>query len=180
MNGRVARFDRLDAIEAQSGCELPLHVCDLIWSRRLLPVITLGGSADGPFGKKAPINGAGGLSMTYAVCPSGTGPSLHAHRHTYETFTVMRGRFEFSAGETGDEKVVLEPLDVVSVEPGVYRAFKNVSDEVGVLQVLITGGEHNEKDIYFPASTAKQISDCDPKYLEYFEKRGLRFEEASD
>ena len=174
--GRIARFDKLKVVAAQAGHSLPQDVADLIWARKLLPVITRSDAAEGPFGTQAPIVGAGDMSITYAVAPPGTGPTLHAHRKTFETFTVMRGRFEFSVGDEGEEKVVLEPLDAVSVPPGVHRAFRNVSDEEGVLQVIITGGAHDQKDVYFPSATAARIAEKDPKYLTYFKSIGLYFE----
>lgn len=176
LEGRIARFTQLEVIASQQEHDLPQDVADLIWSRELLPVIARADAAPGPFGTTAPIIGAGDVSITYAACPPDTGPTLHAHRKTIETFTVMRGRFEFSAGDEGAEKVTLEPLDVVSVLPGVHRAFKNISDEDGVLQVLITGGVHDQNDIYFPAATAARIAEKSPKYLAYFKNAGLFFE----
>lgn len=174
--GRIARFAQLRLVASQASHDLPQDVADLIWSRQLLPVIARVDAVDGPFGTEAPIVGAGDMSMTYAVCPPNTGPTLHAHRRTFETFTVMRGRFEFSAGDQGEEKVVLEPLDVVSVPPGVHRAFRNISEESGILQVIVTGGVHDQDDIYFPAATAAQIAAKNPKYVDYFKKIGLHFE----
>ena len=34
------------------------------------------------------------MPMTLAVCPPGQGPGLHNHVKTYETFTVLKTRFE--------------------------------------------------------------------------------------
>lgn len=176
IEARIARFKALDVIEAQKGHDLPQPVADLIWSRRLLPVIARADAVDGPFGTKAPIIGAGDMSITYAVCPPGTGPTLHAHRHTYETFTVMRGRFTFSVGDNAEESVTLEPCDTFSVPPGICRAFRNVSEEEGVLQVIITGGIHDRNDIVFPRKTADEITIHGPEHLEYFKSQGLIFE----
>ncbi len=176
MQRRAARFSELDVIEAQKG-DMPVEVRDIIYSRKLMPVITLAESDTGgtPFGRSAPILGAGGMTMTYAVCPPGTGPSLHRHLQTFETFTVMQGRFEFSWGEDGANTIVLGEFDVISIPPGISRAFRNVSDAEGILQVIITGGVHDMDDIEFPASTARQIERHGKRYLEEFEARGLRF-----
>lgn len=176
MERRAARFTELDVIEAQKG-DMPVEVRDIIYSRKLMPVVTLAESDEGrtPFGRSAPILGAGGMTMTYAVCPPGTGPSLHRHLQTFETFTVMQGRFEFSWGEDGATAMTLEAFDVISMPPGVSRAFRNVSDAEGILQVIITGGVHDMQDIEFPASTARQIEAHGRRYLKDFEARGLRF-----
>lgn len=173
---RIARFAALEVIESQKSHAVPQGVADLVWSRKLLPVVTRADAAHGPFGTRAPIKGAGDMSITYAVCPPGTGPSLHAHHRTHETFTVMRGRFEFYVGDHGEETVTLEPFDTFSVPPRVCRAFRNVSDEEGVLQVIITGGVHDQNDIVFPDRTAKQIVAHGSEYLAYFKAQGLVFE----
>lgn len=172
---RISRFDSLQVIDAQKNHGVPLDVCDIIYSRKLLPVIELDESVESPFSGKAPIRGAGGLTMTYAVCPPGTGPSLHNHRQTYETFTVMRGEFQFTLGATGEESFTLGEFDTVSIPPGCYRAFTNTGDEEGVLQVIITGGVHDMADIYFPKSTAAAIAEKGEQYLDYFEAANLSF-----
>ena len=96
MENRIARFGKLEVLESQKQSDLPQEVMDLIYSRELMPVITLGDDPDSPFGNLAPITDAAGITITYAICPSGTCPSLHSHHKTYETFTVMQGNFEFS------------------------------------------------------------------------------------
>lgn len=174
--GRLARFGQLLEIEPQRGHGLPQPVADLIWSRRLLPVVTRADDAPSPFGNVAPIRGAGDLSITYAACPPGTGPSLHTHRRTFETFTVLTGRFEFTWGDNGEGAVTLDPFDVLSVPPGIARAFRNVGAEEGLLQVIITGGQHDVNDISFPARTAWEIAGHGEQYLAYFQSKGLFFD----
>lgn len=171
---RVARFDELSPMEAQKHNPVPQDVADLIWSRKLMPVISLK-EGETPFGRAAPIEGAAGITLTYAVCPPGTGPSLHRHFATFETFTVMKGRFAFRLGEHGERCVELGPFDVISVEPGAYRAFRNVSEEEGVVQVIISGGVHDMNDIDFPKATADEIRARGEQYLDYFKKTGLKF-----
>lgn len=177
LDGRTARFDELTTLDVQKQHNLPQDVADLIWSRKLMPVVTRADTSAGPFGSKAPITGAGDMSITYAVCPAGTGPSLHAHKATFETFTVLRSRFRFFVGPDGAETMDLNPLDTVSVPPGLMRAFRNIGDEEGVLQVIITGGIHDVDDVYFPASTAREIADCGQEHLAQLKKSGMHFED---
>lgn len=177
IEARIARFDKLEVLESQKASHLPVEVMDIIYSRELKPVLTGGEDPNAPFGDAAPIQGAAGASITYAVCPPGTGPSLHSHRATFETFTVMRGRFEFSCGPNGEETVELREFDTFSVPPGIFRAFRNISEVDGVLQVLISGGEHDARDVVFPKSTVDEIAAFDPAYVDWFrDKAGLRFE----
>lgn len=172
---RIARYSQLQVMPAQEGHDLPQHVADLIWSRKLMPVIALDDNATTPFGSRAPIHGAGGMTMTYAVCPAGTGPTLHKHHRTYETFTVVKGRFEFRWGDEGERTAELGLFDAISVPPGVNRAFRNIGADEGILQVVITGGVHDMNDIAFPRATANEIAEAGPQYLEYFKRFGLQF-----
>jgi quercetin dioxygenase-like cupin family protein len=175
MATRVSRFRELKPLKAAESLDIPLAAKDVIYSRRLLSVIGLGGDADTPVNQGAPIQGAGGMTMTMAVCPPGTGPSLHAHQQTYETFTVLQGRFEIRWNDDGEHRVELDRFDTISVPPGVCRAFRNISDEEGILQVLITGGVHDMADIDFPPATARELAAFGPGVVEAFEQRGLTF-----
>ena len=175
MQGRVARFDQLEALEAQKSARIPVEAADIVWSRKLLSVIGLEEGLDTPINSAAPIRGAGGITVTLAVCPPGTGPSLHAHRATYETFTVLQGRFELYWNDDGGQRVELSRFDTISVPPGVCRGFTNVSGEEGILQVIISGGIHDLNDIDFSPKAAAWIEALGPGLVEEFEKTGLTF-----
>jgi quercetin dioxygenase-like cupin family protein len=171
---RVARFKQLKPLAAQTDPSIPLAAKDVVYSRTLLSVIGLEGSAT-LVSAGAPILGAAGMTITVAVCPPGQGPELHAHLKTYETFTVLRGRFEFRWNDDGRDRIVLEEFDTISVPPGVCRAFRNVGDVEGMLQVLITGGVHDMHDIDFARQVADQLDAIDPAARSYFEKAGFTF-----
>ena len=175
MERRIARFEALETLPAIRELDMPLEVKDLIYSRTLLPAIAPE-AGDTPIAAGGPIRGAAGMTMTFAVCPPGTGPGLHAHAQTFETFTVLEGSFEFRWGDRGEHAVVLDRFDVISLPPGICRAFKNVSERDGTLQVLITGGVHDMNDIAFPRSIADAIAAAGPEYLEAFKARGMAFD----
>jgi quercetin dioxygenase-like cupin family protein len=172
MKGRVARFNELKPLPIQQS-DIPQAARDVIYSRKLLSVIGL--ETQTPINADAPIRGAAGMTMTLAVCPPGQGPGLHNHVQTYETFTVLRGRFEITWGERGEERVVLEAFDTISVPPGVCRAFRNVGEEEGILQVLITGGVHDMADIAFTENARQKIEAVGRGLAKEFEKVGFRF-----
>ena len=175
MQERVARFDQLEALEAQKNSGIPVEAADIVWSRKLLSVVGLEEGLETPINSAAPIRGAGGITMTFAVCPPGTGPSLHAHQATYETFTVLKGRFEVYWNDDGGERVELNRFDTISVPPRVCRGFTNLSDEDGILQVIISGGVHDLNDIDFSPKAAERIEALGPGLVEEFEKTGLTF-----
>ncbi|MCH2411205.1 cupin domain-containing protein [Myxococcota bacterium] len=174
MDERISRYSKLQPLKIQQEAQAPLEVLDMIYSRELLPVIGLeeGESAltDAP-----PIRGAAGMTMTLARCPSGTGPGLHSHQDTYETFTVLSGKFEFVWGDSGEHSVLLDTFDTISVPPRCCRAFKNISKEDGLLQVLITGGVHDMNDINFHPDIGRAVSQGSPEFKTQLDKRGMQF-----
>jgi quercetin dioxygenase-like cupin family protein len=180
MAERVARFERLKPLSIQVDPEIPQQALDLIYSRRLLPVIGLESNKATPVSEAAPIRGAAGMTITLAVCPPGQGPGLHAHRRTYETFTVLRGQFEFTYGDQGENSVTLGELDTISVPPGVCRAFRNTGSKEGILQVIITGGVHDMNDIDLVPSLEVELRRLSPQLFERVRKQGMSFTAGLD
>ncbi|HVL36087.1 MAG TPA: cupin domain-containing protein [Burkholderiales bacterium] len=177
MEKRIARFAQLAPLPLQNAA-IPEPARDVVYARKLLSVIGLEASADTPISSDAPIRGAAGMTMTLAVCPPGQGPGLHAHRETYETFTVLQGEFEVRWNDEGDERAILRLFDTISIPPGVCRAFRNVSQEEGILQVIITGGVHDMNDIAFTPDARREIEAVKPGLAAEFERAGFRFDAA--
>jgi len=175
MKDRISRFKKLKPLPIQQS-GIPQAARDVIYSRKLLSVVGLDKKT--PINAEAPIRGAAGMTMTLAVCPPGQGPGLHNHVQTYETFTVLKGRFEVTWGERGEERVVLERFDTISVPPGVCRAFRNVGRSEGILQVIITGGVHDMADIAFTRHARDRIEAVGRGLSKKFEKAGFRFTSA--
>ena len=177
---RIGRFGELKPLPVQSNPDVPLAAADLIYARKLYSVIGLEGGSATPISVGAPITGAGGMTMVIAACPPGQGPSLHSHKATFETFTVLQGRFEITWNDHGENRIELDRFDTISVPPGVARAFRNIGDGEGLLQVIITGGVHDMNDIAFAPQVAEQITAIKPAALAAFEKTGLRFDAGVD
>ena len=174
MQKRIARFRSLKPLPIQNP-SIPEKARDVIYSRKLLSVIGLEQNAQTPINAEAPIRGAAGMTVTLAVCPPGQGPGLHSHRQTYETFTVLKGRFEVSWNDDGSGRAVLDLYDTVSFPPGVCRAFRNIGDDEGILQVIITGGVHDMTDIAFSERAKQEIEAVRPGLAAEFEKAGFTF-----
>ena len=174
MNGRISRFRDLKPLPIQMS-DIPEKARDVVYSRKLLSVIGLEQNTETPINADAPIRGAAGMTMTLAVCPPGQGPGLHLHVQTYETFTVLKGRFEVRWNADGSERAELEQFDTVSFPPGVYRAFRNIGSEEGILQVIITGGVHDMKDIAFSQNAKREIEAVGAGLSKEFEKVGFSF-----
>ena len=174
MKDRISRFSELKPLPIQQS-DIPQAARDVIYSRKLLSVIGLENETKTPISAGAPIRGAAGMTMTLAVCPPGQGPGLHNHVQTYETFTVLKGRFEIRWNDDGSESAVLEQFDTVCFPPGVCRAFRNVGTEEGILQVVITGGVHDMADIAFSGNARREIEAVGRGLSREFEKAGFTF-----
>lgn len=173
MRKRIARYRDLEPLPIQQS-NIPLAARDVVYSRKLLSVIGLEDAAT-PINVGAPIRGAAGMTMTLAVCPPGQGPGLHAHRQTYETFTVLKGKFEVTWNDDGSGREVLEVFDTVSFPPGVCRAFRNIGEDEGILQVIITGGVHDMTDIDFSEDAKRRIEAVGKGLAREFENVGFTF-----
>ena len=180
MARRISRFSLLKPLPIQADDEVPQEARDIVYARKLLSVIGLEDAAETPISANAPIIGAAGMTMTMAVCPPGQGPSLHAHLKTYETFTVLKGKFEIRWNDDGSESATLTEFDTVSVPPRVNREFRNIGDGEGILQVVITGGVHDMNDIDFSINVVDKLKQYGPAVRESFEEKGLTFTAHKD
>ena len=84
----------------------------------------------------------GAFSMSEATFPAGmSGPPLHAHAHTIDTFYVLEGTLHVTVG---DREVDVEAGGYVLVPPRVLHTFANTSDSpVRVLNLNSPGGWEN-------------------------------------
>ncbi len=161
MKQRLARFTDLRSYQHQQAeaNAIPVEVMETIAAHRVYPLMVpeayTGRSA------QAPIKGAPGLVLSIAECPPGDGPAMHVHEQTIENFFCLSGRFEIAWGDPGEEQqVVLDPLDFISVPPGVPRKFTNVSaTETGRLFVIIqVQGEQQGDRIAYPPTLREEIA----------------------
>jgi mannose-6-phosphate isomerase-like protein (cupin superfamily) len=123
MESRVARFGRLrptsDYVDAAiPGCE-----------RATFRVI--GNTPEAPLQ-------AEDFHLNFVQCEPGKSAPLHNHL-TQEVFIAVTGRWEVFWGPDGERCLVLEPLDTVSIPPGVSRGFRNVSESTSLLMGIASG-----------------------------------------
>lgn len=77
--------------------------------------------------------------------------------------------------DDGSGRAELGLFDTVSFPPGVCRAFRNIGDAEGILQVIITGGVHDMNDIDFAADAKAKIEAVGKGLSREFEKAGFTF-----
>ena len=173
---RVSIFKELKPLPIQLNENIPQKGKDIVYARELLSIIGLEKNSNNtPINKNAPITGAAGITMTIAKCPPNQGPGLHNHQATYETFTVLKGKFLISWNDDGSEELILDELDTISIPPGVCRSFKNISTKEGMLQVIISGGVHDMNDIAFTKKAKDEMEKIEPNLSKKFEEVGFKF-----
>src|SRR2546422_8893321 len=122
---RVARFRELrPSTQAFVDTRLPEH------QRKIFNVIGRGVTEDP--GLAPAIPDARAFNLPYVGADPGKGAALHAHP-TVEVFVALTGRWAVYWGDEGEQEVVLEPFDTISIPPGVMRGFRNAGPEHGYL-----------------------------------------------
>src|SRR5438105_184122 len=179
MEARVARSCKLQTYQTQNfeGHKIPPGAVEKVAARRVYPVMAPADYQGRSAG--APVKGPRGLIVSIAECEPGNGPGLHRHLNTVENFLCLSGRFEIAWGDKGEHTLVLEPLDLVSVPLGENRSFRNISNELGRLLVMIVPETNEQVDpVLFAPSLAKEIeNDYGKSAVEGLQKIGFKFEE---
>lgn len=125
----------------------------------------------------APVKGVAGLTVSMAECTPGDHPGLHNHTGSVENFFCLSGEFEMLWGENGEHRAVIGPYDFISMPPGIYRDFRNISDETGRLLVMIQPASSDLTDevIHSPARRPEIIARFGEETLEKMAAIGIRF-----
>lgn len=178
MERRRARFNSLESYQKQQerASGIPAAAFERIAAHRIYPVMVPAAYAGRA--AMAPLKGAPGLVVTIAECPPGDGAGLHAHEQSIENFMCLNGRFEIAWGDGGEDSLILEPLDFLSVPPGVCRSFKNVSDETARLLVVIqiTSEEQTDRVHHTPGVGADIARKFGPDTVEALSRIGFKFD----
>jgi quercetin dioxygenase-like cupin family protein len=128
---RIARFAELPFVEhGHLDTFLPGH------ERETSAVIGPGVMEDSAHRPAIPV--ADGFNVTYARVKSGHGNALHDHP-TVEVFIPMSGRWSIKWGEQGEHEAILEEWDVISIPPGIARAYKNIGSETAFIMAILGG-----------------------------------------
>lgn len=182
MDRRVARFSELRPYkDTQNDAKgIPPEAMEMMSAKHVFPVM----APEGWIGRNAiaPVKGAPGLTVSLAQCPPGDSPGLHAHETSVENFFCVQGRFEISWGDAGEHSLILEPNDFVSVPPGVARNFTNISNETGMLLVMIQIAEGTDSDVVAHAASVGEViaSKWGADTLKAMEGIGIKFTAGAD
>lgn len=152
----LARFGELVSYQSQHADNgIPREVMEYLAANKVFPVV----SPPGLVGRNAlaPLRGWPGLCISIAQCTPQQGPVAHNHTGTLENFFCLDGRFDVLWGNQLEHKVTLEPGDLCSVPPGVYRTFRNLTDDEARLLVFIQGDEKMSDKIEMPKAVGEEV-----------------------
>lgn len=172
----LARFNELVSYQSQHADNgIPREVMEYLAANKVFPVVC----PPGLVGRNAlaPLRGWPGLCITIAQCTPQQGPVSHNHTGTLETFFCLDGRFDVLWGNQLQHKVTLEPGDLCSVPPNVYRTFRNLTDKEARLLVMIQGDEKMSDKIEMPRRIGGEIREKHgDKVMELLAGINMRFQ----
>ncbi len=128
---RVARFKELKpSRKGFVDSLIPGH------EREIFNVIGRGVTEDPTLGPT--ITDARDFNVTLVRSGPGKGAALHAHP-TVEVFMALSGRWAVYWGDRGENEILLDQWDTISVPPGVMRGFRNAGSEDAYLLAILGG-----------------------------------------
>src|SRR2546428_9970971 len=128
---RTARFTELrSSRQAFIDSKIPGH------EREIFNVIGRGVTEDTTLNPA--ITDARDFNLTLVGAEPGKGAALHAHP-TVEVFMALSGRWSVYWGDAGEQEIILDQWDTISVPPGVMRGFRNAGTEPGYLMAGVGG-----------------------------------------
>jgi mannose-6-phosphate isomerase-like protein (cupin superfamily) len=146
MEKRVARFKDLKAsTQAFVDSLIPGH------ERKIFNVIGHGVTEDATLNPA--ITDARDFNLAMVHAGPGKGAALHAHP-TVEVFFALSGRWAVYWGDRGEQEILLEQWDTISVPPGVMRGFRNAGQEDAYL-LAVLGGTDAGRVVWSPAVLEK-------------------------
>ncbi len=178
MERRVARFRNLLPTKAsfrEENVGVPGAAYELIAAHSVYSMLAPPNNKRNA--AQAAIAGAPGLEVVIAECPPGNGPALHAHCETHEIFFCLTGRFEVIWGDRGEHSVLLDPLDMCAVPPGVFRRFRNASGLQDAKLMSIVQGEKTFADVKVDPAVGIEVEKRWGRQVwENFQNIGITFE----
>ena len=124
------------------------------YQREIINIIGMGvvENLDDPALKPKIAAPAQGFAVTYVRhTPKGHGAALHRHP-TEEVFIAAKGPWEifWLEGEV-ERRITLQPGDIINVPIGVYRGFRNASDDPDATLIAVVGGPDPGKVDWHPS-----------------------------
>ena len=155
-NNWIVRFDEL------KSKAIPLMFIDsIIPGHNRLNYALIGDTASENDKYEPEITEPHGFQIGMVKAPPGNGPAFHTHDYI-EAFVPLKGKWRFYWGNSEDEiegETIIEEWDLISLPPGLWRGFENVSDEDGwCLGILEQHKVFDGKDPYWAPQVIKNAA----------------------
>ena len=105
----------------------------------------IGGGVTEDATMKVPITAVEGFHMSIIKCAPQKGTGLHNHK-TVEVFMPLTGQWSVQWGDHGENELVLDTHDVISVPVGVMRGFRNESAHEALMLAVVGGTDPGSVD----------------------------------
>jgi len=143
---------RLDAMKGSDLAFLDQRIPG--YQREIINIIGMGvvENLDDPDLRPKITAPAHGFAVTYVRnTPKGHGAALHRHP-TEEVFIAAKGPWEVFWLEGAVERTItLQPGDIVNVPIGIYRGFRNASEDPEATLIAVVGGPDTGKVDWHPS-----------------------------
>lgn len=157
MQKRVVRFQEL------RGQGVPLMFIDSVLPRHYrMNYAVVGDTASENPDFKPYLTQPHKFQIGMLNAPAGCGPAYHSHDYV-ELFIVLSGRWRFYWGNQAenvpDGETFLDLWDMISLPPGLWRGFENISaDPAWMLAVLEPHEVFSGKDPYWAPQVTRQAA----------------------
>lgn len=156
-NNWIVRFDKLKTKS------IPLMFIDsIIPGHQRLNYALIGDTASENDKYSPEITEPHGFQIGMVKAPKGNGPAFHSHDYI-ETFVPLTGKWRFYWGNSEDEiegETIIEEWDMISLPPGLWRGFENISEEDSWLFAILEEHKAYEgKDPYWAPEVIRKAAD---------------------
>jgi quercetin dioxygenase-like cupin family protein len=153
----IVRFDDL------KSKAIPLMFIDsIIPGHQRLNYALIGDTASENDAYSPEITEPHGFQIGMVKAPPGNGPAYHTHDYI-EAFLPLSGKWRFYWGNSEDEiegETIIEEWDLISLPPGLWRGFENISDEdAWIFAVLEQHEVFNGKDPYWAPQVVRKAAE---------------------
>ncbi|MEM7542691.1 MAG: cupin domain-containing protein [Pseudomonadota bacterium] len=146
--GHVARFkDQASSHEAFLDTRIPGY------EREIFSIIGNGVQEDPSMAPKIPPQD---FHLAMIRAEPGKGAALHSHL-TQEVFMPLTSTWSIHWGPQGEQEVILEPYDVISVPLHIMRGFRNVGGQSGMMLAVVGG--HDPGRVGWPESLKSRAAE---------------------
>ncbi|SDO04842.1 hypothetical protein [Alkalicoccus daliensis] len=157
MKKRVIRFDEMKS----QGIPL-MFIDSILPGHQRINYAVIGDTASENPDYNPLITEPHGFQIGMVKALPGNGPAYHTHDYI-EAFVPLSGKWRFYWGNEPDEvegEVILEPWDLITLPPGLYRGLENVGEEEAWLFAVLEQHEVFEgKDPYWAPEVMKKAEE---------------------